>query len=194
MEENAFRDLLAFFKALSDPNRLRIVALLAREALSVEQLAEMLAVSSSTVSHHLALLSRAGLVTARAESYYSIYRLETGSLAEMSQRLLAADTLPAVAADVDVDAYDRKVLNTYTTADGRISAFPVQRKKEEVLLRRVVESFEAGRRYTEKQVNRILKRFSDDTARLRRHLVEYGLMGREGGGGEYWRLERTPVA
>jgi hypothetical protein len=133
-------------------------------------------------------------VSARAEGYYSVYRLEIVWLMEMSQRLLAAGTLPAVAADVDVDAYDRKVLNSYMTPDGRIEAFPVQRKKEEVLLRRVVEAFETGRRYSEKQVNRILKRFSEDTARLRRHLVEYGFMGREGGGGEYWRLERAPVA
>ncbi len=194
MDEKSFRELLSFFKALSDPNRLRIVALLAKEALSVEQLAEMLGLSSSTVSHHLALLSRAGLVSARAEGYYSVYRLEIVWLMEMSQRLLAAETLPSVAADIDVDAYDRKVLNTYMTRDGRIEAFPVQRKKEEVLLRRVVEAFETGRRYSEKQVNRILKRFSEDTARLRRHLVEYGFMGREGGGGEYWRVERAPVA
>ncbi len=194
MNEKSFQELLSFFKALSDPNRLKIVALLAKEALSVEQLAEMLGLSSSTVSHHLSLLSRAGLVSARAEGYYSVYRLEVTWLMEMSQRLLVAETLPAVAADVDVDAYDRKVLNTYMTPDGRIEAFPVQRKKEEVLLRRVVEAFETGRRYSEKQVNRILKRFSEDTARLRRHLVEYGFMGREGGGGEYWRLERAPVA
>jgi len=191
MDQKSFQELLSFFKALSDPNRLKIVALLAKEALSVEQLAEMLGLSSSTVSHHLALLSRAGLVSARAEGYYSVYRLETVWLMEMSQRLLSAETLPAVAEDVDVDAYDRKVLNTYMTADGRIETFPTQRKKEEVILRRVVVAFETGRRYSEMQVNRILKRFSKDTARLRRHLVDYGLMGREGGGGEYWRLERT---
>ena len=181
--------LLAFFKAMSDANRLRIVALLAREALSVEQLAAMLGVSSPTVSHHLGRLAELGLVSARAEGYYSFYRLEPQALTDMAKRVLAPDALPAVAADLDGDAYDRKVLKTYLDADGRLRAFPVQQKKELAILRHVAKSFEPGRRYPEKQVNRILSRYSDDTARLRRHLVEFGLMQREGGGGEYWLRE-----
>ena len=93
-------ELLAFFKALADANRLRIVGLLAQREYTVEQMAEMLDLRPSTVSHHLAKLSGAGLVSARSESYYNMYRLETGALEEMSQRLLASETLPAIAADV----------------------------------------------------------------------------------------------
>jgi predicted transcriptional regulator len=182
--------LLAFFKALSDPNRLKIVGLLAREAFSVEQLAEMLGLKSSTVSHHLSRLAKVGLVSARAESYYSMYQLEPKALSSIAQSLLSEETLPAVAADVDVDAYDRKVLNTFLSPKGRLLAFPVQRKKEEAILRHVVKRFRPNRRYSEKQVNEILSQFSEDTARLRRNLVEFGLMEREGGGGEYWRVER----
>jgi biotin operon repressor len=181
--------LLTFFKALSDANRLRIVALLAREPLSVEQLAAMLGVSSPTISHHLSRLSAAGLVSARAEGYYSLYRLEPQALADTAKRLLSPDALPAVAADVDTDGYDRKVLKTYLGPDGRLRAFPVQQKKLLAVLRHVVREFEDGRRYAEKQVNRILARYSEDTASLRRHLVEFGLMQREGGGGDYWRSE-----
>ena len=70
-------ELLTFFKALSDANRLKIVGLLSQQELSVEQIAEMLGVSPSTISHHLAKLTRVGLVSARAESYYNIYRLGT---------------------------------------------------------------------------------------------------------------------
>lgn len=182
-------ELLAFFKALSDANRLRIVALLAKQERSVEDLAATLDLSSSTVSHHLAKLSAIGLVSAKAEGYYSIYRLEEGALADMAHRLLKDDTLPAVAADAELDAFDRKVLKTYLDADGRIKAFPVQRKKELALLRHVVGVFEPRRRYAEKEVNALLRRFSDDTARLRRYLVEFGFMNRQGGGGEYWLAE-----
>jgi biotin operon repressor len=179
-------ELLAFFKALSDANRLRIVALLAKRERSVEDLAAKLGLTSSTVSHHLARLSAIGLVSARAEGYYSIFKLEEGALADMAHRLLKDETLPAVAADVEIDAFDRKVLRTYLDADGRIKAFPVQRKKELAILRHVVKVFEPRRRYTEKEINAMLRRFSDDTARLRRYLVEFGFMGRQGGGGEYW--------
>lgn len=182
-------ELLAFFKALSDPNRLKIVALLAKEALSVEQLAEMLGLSSSTVSHHLSRLSKVGLVNARAEGYYSVYQLRFDALKKMAQRVLSQDMLPTVAAAVDVDAYDRKVLQTFLSPDGRLLAFPAQQKKEQAILRHINRAFEPNRRYAEKEVNETLLRFSEDTARLRRNLVEYGLMQREGGGGAYWRVD-----
>ena len=51
-DEIRIEGLLNFFKALSDANRLKIVGLLAQEDLSVEQIAEMLGIGSSTVSHH----------------------------------------------------------------------------------------------------------------------------------------------
>lgn len=188
-KNNYVEELLAFFKALSDANRLKIIALLSQKPLSVEQLAEMLGLNSSTISHHLSKLSKVGLVSARAEGYYSVYQLELSALNDMAQRLLSKDMLPAVAADVDMDAYDRKVLNTYLSPEGSLLAFPVQLKKEQAIMRYIVKVFEPNRRYSEKQVNEILSRFSEDTARLRRNLVGFGLMEREGGGGDYWRVD-----
>jgi predicted transcriptional regulator len=186
-EPNSSDELLFFFKALADPNRLKIIGLLAKEPLSVEQMAEMLNIHSSTVSHHLSRLTKVGLVSARAEGYYSIYQFETKALEQMAQRLLSKETVEAAAADVDLDAYDRKVLKSYLTADGRLKDFPAQQKKLEAILRYVVQEFQPGERYSEKQVNEILARFNPDTARLRRNLVEFRLMDRQGGGGEYWR-------
>lgn len=186
MDEMQTTELLQFFKALADPNRLKIVGLLAQQELSVEQLAAMLDLRPSTVSHHLSRLSKAGLVTARAESYYSIYSLKTDVLRGLSERLLAQEPFEQAAATVDVDAYDRKVLNTFVAEDGRIKQFPSQFKKMKVLLRYVVKVFEPDIEYTEKQVNVLLSQFNDDTATLRRELVEEGLLAREGGGGKYW--------
>jgi len=188
MEEQVV-ELLEFFKALADANRLKIIGVLAQGEYTVEQMSEMLSLRPSTVSHHLSKLAKARLVSARSESYYNIYRLETKVLEEMSQRLLARDTLPAVTADVDMDAYDRKVINTFCDDDGRIKQFPSQQKKFEAILRYVVKDFQPGTRYPEKQVNEIISRFSDDFAYLRRGLVENKMMAREGGGGEYWLLE-----
>jgi len=179
-------ELLDFFKALADANRLKIIGLLAQGEYPVEDLAEILNLRPSTVSHHLSKLAKAGLVSARSESYYNLYRLETQTLEEMSRRLLARETLPAVTADVDMDAYDRKVINTFCDEHGRIQQFPSQQKKFEAILRYVVQDFQPGTRYSEKHVNEILSRFSDDVAPLRRGLVEYKMMDREGGGGEYW--------
>jgi predicted transcriptional regulator len=184
-ETTQTEELLAFFKALGDATRLKIVGLLAQEPRTVEQLAALLSLQPSTVSHHLARLGDVGLVSAQAQSYYNVYRLEAGALEEMARRLLARETLPAVAADVDADAYDRKVLRDFSGLDGRLKQLPLQRKKFEAILRHVVKPFEPGVRYSEKRVNEILSQYHEDTAALRRGLVDTGLMARDHG--VYWR-------
>jgi predicted transcriptional regulator len=181
------RPLLTYFKALADATRLMIVGLLAERAMTGEQLAAILNLRPSTVSHHLAVLTATGLVSARPQSYYNVYSLEAKVLEEMARRLLSPQELSQAALDqVDLDAYDRKVLANFTDAAGRIKTFPAQRKKFEVILRYVLRDFETGVRYSEKQVNEILGRYHEDTATLRRELIGYGWLKRQGGGGEYW--------
>jgi len=182
-------ELLNFFRALADANRLRIVGLLAQQPSTVEGLAAALNLGASTVSHHLSKLAKAGLVSARTDGHYYIYSLQTDALQAMAQRLLSVEELPRLSVDANLDAYDRKVLANFLDDEGRIKAFPAQEKKFQVILRHVVKSFEPGQRYTEKQVNEILARFHKDTASLRRGLIEYHLMARQTGGVEYWRTE-----
>ena len=180
-------ELVTFFKALADKYRLKIVGLLAEKTYSVEELAELLGLKPPTVSHHLAKLVEAGLVKARAESYYSVYQLDQSALEAKTRSMFSQQELSTVAAEVDADAYDKKVIRDYSRRDGSLKTLPSQRKKLEAILRYVVRAFEVGRRYSEKQVNTILRRYHEDTATLRRELVGSGLMQREGGGGEYWR-------
>ena len=52
------------------------------------------------------------------------------------------------------------------------------------MLRHAAGLFRPGRRYSEKEVNRILGRLHADTASLRRGLIEFKLMERKAG--EYW--------
>jgi predicted transcriptional regulator len=181
--------LLSFFKALADANRLKIVGLLAQQSYSVEQLAAMLNLRPSTISHHLSKLSDAGLVSGRTESYYNVYELESEALHRITQSLLSNETLPAVAASVDTNAYNRKVLNDFLLPDGKLKAIPAQRKKLEAVLRHIAHDFQPGARYTEKQVNETLTRFHDDTATLRRELIGYHILARAGG--EYWKIENN---
>jgi biotin operon repressor len=181
-------ELVTFFKALADSNRLRIVGLLAEKSYSVEELAELLQLKPSTVSHHLARLSEAGLVSSRSESYYNVYQLDQAVLQQKARTMFSQSELSSVAAEVDADAYDKKVVHDYTRKDGSLKTLPAQRKKLEAILRYVARAFDVNKRYSEKQVNEILKRYHNDTATLRRELVGFGLMQREGGGGEYWRV------
>ena len=183
-------ELVTFFKALADASRLKIIGLLARQPHSVEELAALLDLKPSTISHHLSKLAEAGLVTARAEGYYSVYQLDQAALRATTRDLFSAEQITAATENVDLDAYDRKVLNDFSLPDGRLKEIPAQRKKLEIVLRHVVKAFEPGMKYSEKQVNEILSRFHEDTATLRRELVGCSLMERESGGGNYWRSEK----
>jgi len=75
----------ALLRLLGDETRLRLLRLLAREALNVSELTAILGVAQSGVSRHLGLLREAGLVTEERSGPYSWYRLP----------------LPATAADGD---------------------------------------------------------------------------------------------
>jgi hypothetical protein len=101
--------------------------------------------------------------------------------------MFSQQELSSVASEVDADAYDKKVIKDYSRRDGSLKTLPAQRKKLEAILRYVVQAFDVGKRYSEKQVNEILSGYHEDTATLRRELVGLGLMKREGGGGDYWR-------
>ncbi len=180
-------EVITFFKVFADANRLKIVGLLAQQPYSVEELAALLDLKPSTVSHHLAKLAQIGLVSAKTESYYNVYQLDEKALETKSRDLFSQENLAASVADVDANAYDNKVVKDYVRKDGSLKTIPAQRKKLEAVLRYVVKAFEVNKRYSEKKVNEILSGYHEDTASLRRELVGYGLMKREGGGGEYWR-------
>ncbi|MCB2209493.1 metalloregulator ArsR/SmtB family transcription factor [bacterium] len=188
--EQTFDTLLAFFKALADANRLKLIGLLAQKESSVEELATVLDVNPSTVSHHLSKLGEIGLVAARADGYYNVYHLETDRLEEMAQSLLAKDALPEVAKDLDRKAYDRKILKDYLDEDGKFPQLPTNRRKLDVILRYIAEQFEYDRKYTEKEVNAVIERFNDDISGLRRDLISVRLLGRERDGSAYWRVKQ----
>jgi predicted transcriptional regulator len=182
-------ELVTFFKALSDANRLKIIGLLAQKPYSVEELAALLDLKASTVSHHLSKLAKVGLVSARADSYYNVYQLDEKALELKSRSLFSQENLAASVVNVDANAYDNKVVKDYLRKDGGLKTIPAQRKKLDAVLRHVAKAFKPGKRYSEKQVNEILKNYHADTASLRRELVGSGIMKREGGGGDYWREE-----
>ena len=176
--------MLQFFRVLADEKRLQIVGLLARQEYSVEELAAILNLSSATVSHHLRRLLKAKLVQARADQHYHVYSLRLETLRDMSQRILSQDTLQETTEDLDLDAYDRKVLKDYMVK-GRLKSIPRQWKKREVILRYLVEKFQPMRRYTEREVNEIISQTHDDYATLRRELIDRKYMARERE--VYWR-------
>ena len=183
--------LLQFFKALSDANRLRIVGLLAHRAHAVEELAEVLELRPSTVSHHLSKLAGAGLVQATVQGHYHLYALDVSAIEERARALLSTKDLRELAeADEGLDPYDRKVLATFLDADGRMKAQPMKRRKFEVILRHALRTFftDDGP-WTEREINDRLRPLTDDVATIRRGFIDHGLMSRDRRGTAYVKLD-----
>ncbi len=66
---------LKYLRALSDPTRLRIVALLEKDELSVNELQEITRMGQSRISTHLGLLQDSGLVRSRRDGKRTFYKL-----------------------------------------------------------------------------------------------------------------------
>jgi len=69
------RDVVNIAKALSDENRVRIVAMLDGRELCVCQVIELLELAPSTVSKHLSILKQARLIDGRKDGRWMYYRL-----------------------------------------------------------------------------------------------------------------------
>ncbi|MCD4814083.1 metalloregulator ArsR/SmtB family transcription factor [bacterium] len=75
--------LADLFHHLSDPNRLRIMLLLAKKELSVTELTQHLEVTLSAVSHQLKVLRQANLVSRRRVGQSSFYHLSDAHIHQL---------------------------------------------------------------------------------------------------------------
>ena len=73
------REFIKVMKALSDPNRVKMVKLLQRRVLCVCEIQEALGLAQSTASKHLKILEEAGLITYLKNGPWVNYRLADGS-------------------------------------------------------------------------------------------------------------------
>jgi len=174
-------ELIRFMKSLADAERLKIAGLLSVEALSAAQVAERLGMKPVEVQRHLEQLAAAGL----AHHEGGIYRVDSQLIEKYTHQMLAQSRPPAP--DYEGDEFEVKTLRAYLSPDGSLKAIPTQHKKLMVILSHLVKNFEPGVKYPESQVNQVLRRFHEDTAALRRYMVDNKLLSREKG--IYWRTE-----
>lgn len=73
------KEFIKVMKALSDPNRVKMVKLLQRRVLCVCEIQEALGLAQSTASKHLKILEEAGLITYVKEGLWVNYRLADGA-------------------------------------------------------------------------------------------------------------------
>ena len=88
------------------------------------------------------------------------------------------------------EAEEKKILSgVFSSLEPlKLKVFSAKEKKKVVILKRIAQEFEPGRRYTEGEVNSLLKEIYFDFATLRRYLVEYGWISREKDCSAYWLI------
>lgn len=93
LSETEAEDLAAAFKVLADPARLRLLSMIAAaesEEMCACDLIEPLGRSQPTVSHHLSVLTEAGLLTREKRGKWAWYRVVPERLANLRDALAPA--------------------------------------------------------------------------------------------------------
>ncbi len=176
--------MLDYVKAMSDPNRLRIIGLLSQKSATRAEVAEKLKLSPKDSLTHLGFLEFIGVITQTD----GVFTLNNDKLAVLAKEKLA-EARPSYVPAENLDERSKKVLKAHLNVDGSIKQVPLQPAKLRVILGYLIPFFEFDTNYTEKEVNTILRRFNEDTAGLRRDLVDTGLLDRESNGSRYWRVK-----
>jgi ArsR family transcriptional regulator len=82
------KDFIKVMKALSDPNRVKILKMLQYKSMCVCEMQSALGIAQPTVSNHLKVLEDAGFVTYRKDGLWVNYSLSDGSSSPYSASLL----------------------------------------------------------------------------------------------------------
>jgi DNA-binding transcriptional ArsR family regulator len=83
IEQQQADQLAELFRALSDPSRLKILAALDLGELNVGEIASLVEISESAVSHHLRGLRQMRLVSARREGRQVFYALDDEHISKL---------------------------------------------------------------------------------------------------------------
>src|SRR5579864_419563 len=100
---SSFERLVGALRAVAEPTRLRLVALLNQAELTVTEISQVIGQSQPRTSRHLRLLVDAEILERTPEGAFAFYRLADGSpSAELARRLASRVPVedPAIAADL----------------------------------------------------------------------------------------------
>jgi ArsR family transcriptional regulator, arsenate/arsenite/antimonite-responsive transcriptional repressor len=104
------RELVNVFKALSDPNRIRVVKMLEQKELCVCEIRTILGLSNSTASKHLSILRDANLILDTKSGKWVNFRLNEKADSPLVRSMLKL--VKASFGDQDEVLADAKALRT----------------------------------------------------------------------------------
>lgn len=155
---------------LADEDRLRVFAAVALGARTVGDAARAAGIDETTVQNVLPRLVQTGVIEQRDGLRVSTPALKAAARARPARQRGATDATPG----------EQRILRNFVV-DGRLVRLPARHQQKRTVLGYVARRFEQGREYDEREVNTLLGELHDDTAALRRYLVDEGLLERSGG-------------
>lgn len=178
--ELAVDDLVGLFKALADPTRLRLAALIVDRPRCGQDLAAELGVSTGTVSHHLRVLREASLVKETRQPPFSFFELDLATLQQALKAVSNKKAVREIAGEESRTSEERKVLRTFF--DGpRLVSLPAQRKKKQMVFEEILRRIPRRKEYEERELSRYIETIFDDYCTVRREWIMGGYMARENG-------------
>ena len=148
--------------------------------MSDKEIAEKMNISESTVRYQR--------YSFREKAKQAKFILALSELLEDRENELKAEK-----SDVPLDENEkmlRILFNSVSPLSLRTFDFGKNKDKKRLfVLATIVKQFEKGRKYTEKEINAVLKEIYSDFATIRRSLIEYGFMERTNDCREYWVKE-----
>jgi predicted transcriptional regulator len=190
LTKNISPDLHSFIEATLDSDRLKLISFLTEESFSVLDLAEKIGENPAAIMRHLEVLVEANLVKAINQDGETIYRFDSKELELMARRQLSQPQNEIDFSSLDLSEEHQVFIQNYTRSDGSLKMIPTQLKKINAIMEYISRVFEFDAFYSEKEVNTILNHYHPDSTTLRRHLVDYGYLGRERNGSRYWRVDK----
>jgi hypothetical protein len=164
---------------LAEEDRLRVLSAVVLGSATVEEIAAASGIDAGRVTKALGRLRSGGLVGSQGGRFVA-----KPEVLKESAREAVPEPDPADEKETD------PVLRIFMKG-GRLASIPATHSKRLVVLDRIAQEFEPGRRYAECDINDALAAFHPDYATLRRYLVDEGFLNREAG--IYWRSGGTFV-
>ena len=159
-----------------DPVRLAVLGASVGGSVSIDLLASELGLPKRAVAKAIGALRSDGLLDEEA-------KLDAAALRAVAESIPSTDRGEARVEGPWTDE-EATILGRFF-AEGRLTNVPTQASKRFLVLEKIAQEFEPGRRYAERDVNFKIQLIHGDYAAIRRYMVDNGLMDRADG--SYWR-------
>jgi len=179
------------FTGVSDVQR-ELITLIS-QGLSDKEIATKIGVATSTIRNHRYKLrekeKQAKLFLAMMDllsknTNKKINKLEKEVICDAHKTATTLDDRYNI-----TDKEKNDVIKNYMDENKGLKNYPAKEKKKIIILEEITKNFIKGKTYSEKEINRVLKRIYEDYPTIRRALIEYGFVERSNDCSSYWVKE-----